>query len=88
MRIKEVKNLNNEYTARDLLLLCRSEYEINQMREYVKKHPNSDIVANGFFFQLSADCLRYIEALKKAGINANNIDNYKQNINNYFTTDW
>ena len=64
----------SEYNSRNLLLMCRSEYEINRMRDYVSKHPNSDIISNGFFFQLSADCLRYIEALKKAGIHANNIE--------------
>lgn len=64
----------DEYSARDLLLLCRSEYEINQMRDYVSKNPNSDMTANGFFFNLSADCLRYIEVLKKVGIHANNIE--------------
>jgi len=68
---------NFKYSSRDLLLLCRSEYEINQMREYVKKHPHPDMTANGFFFNLSADCLRYIEALKKAGIHANNIEKIK-----------
>ena len=63
-----------EHNSRDLLLLCRSEYEINQMRDYVSKHPNNDMTANGFFFQLSADCLRYIEVLKKVSIHANNIE--------------
>ena len=65
----------SKYSARDLLLLCRSEYEINCMREYVKNHPNPDMTADGFFFQLSADCLRYVAALKKVGIHANNIEN-------------
>jgi len=70
----------NEYNSRSLLLLCRSEYEINRMRDYVSKHPNSDMTANGFFFQLSADCLRYIEALKKVGIHANNVEELSKDI--------
>ena len=64
----------SEYSPRELLLLCRCEYEVNLMRDYIKTHPHPDITANGFFFSLSADCLRYIEALKKAGIHANNIE--------------
>jgi len=64
----------SEHNSRELLLMCRSEYEINQMRNYVSKNPNSDMTANGFFFNLSADCLRYIEVLKKVGIDANNIN--------------
>lgn len=67
-----------DYGSRDLLLMCRSKYEINRMRDYVSRHPNPDLPANGFFFQLSADCLRYIEALEKVGIHANNIENMKQ----------
>jgi hypothetical protein len=69
----ECYNLSG-YGPRSLLLFCRSEYEINNMREFVKMHPNPDIVADGFFFTLSADCLRYREAHKKAGIHANNIE--------------
>ena len=65
---------NSEYGARDLLLLCRSDYEINNMRKYVENNPHPDLTANGFFFELSADCLRYREALRKAGIHANNIE--------------
>ena len=70
----------SEYSPRDLLLLCRSGYEINRMREYVKKHPNDNILANMYFFQLSADCLRYREALSKIGIHANNIEKININI--------
>lgn len=66
-----------KYNSRDLLLMCRSEMEIAEMRAYVKRHPNPDTTADGYFFQLSADCLRYIEALKKAGIHANNIEELK-----------
>jgi len=64
----------SKYGARDLLLMCRSKWEVNQMRDYVSKHPNGDILANNYFHTLSADCLRYIEALEKAGIHANNIE--------------
>jgi len=65
----------SEFGSRDLLLMCRSKFEVEEMRKYVIKNKNSDRVANEYFSVLSADCLRYIEALEKAGIHPNNIEN-------------
>ena len=61
-------------SPRGLLLCCRHRGEVERMREYAQKHLIGDNVVRGSFMTLSADCLRYIEALEKAGIHANNIE--------------
>lgn len=63
----EVQAMGGHSRAESLILLCRSEYEINKMRCYVQKFVDKnkvDIPLQSAFFTLSADCLRYIEAIQ------------------------
>lgn len=67
----------DNHDPRTLLLLCRTETEIKKMRDYIKNNPHSDKTANSYFNILVDDCMRYIEALKKAGIKPSNINGIK-----------